>query len=124
MKVINSILRHCKFNKGLRKLVVRYVINLSIFLCISIILILLNIYPHRPIDLLGWIILIVGGILISLYLEWIGEFLFNEKIGLKISNKKFSSKRIIFSLFIFGCIIGALFSLWFSLRFFIRQHFE
>lgn len=101
----------------------RFAIGVPIFLGVYIVLILLYIHPHWPIDLVGWLILIVVGIPISLCLEWIGESVFSDKVGLKISSEKFSIKRIVFSLFVSAVIVGALVLLWLVFGSFIRHHF-
>ena len=59
----------------------RFAIGVPIFLGVYLALILFYIHPHWPIDLIGWAILVLAGIPISLGLEWIGESVFSEKAG-------------------------------------------
>lgn len=101
----------------------RYAIGIPILLGVYLILLLFYIYPHWPIDLVGWLILIFGGVVISFFLEWIGESLFTEKTGLRLSGKKFSLKRIVVTLLVFIAIACGLAILWFLLGSFLRPHF-
>lgn len=120
---MNQISNHNASNGHCKERIRRYVIGVPILLGVYLALILFYIYPHWPIDLIGWSILILAGIPISLGLEWIGESTFSEKAGLRISNKKFSAKRIGFSIFIFILIMVILGLLWFIFSSFVRQHF-
>jgi len=101
----------------------RYAVGIPILLGVYLILLLFYIYPHWPIDLIGWLILIFGGVAISLFLEWIGESLFAEKTGLRLSGRKFSLKRIVVTLLVFMAIACGLAVLWFLLGSFLRPHF-
>lgn len=124
MKAINLIFKHCKPNDLWRKRIIWYITSFLIFLGFYLVLILLYIYPHWPMNVVGWFILIVIGIPISLYLEWTGEFVFNKKVGLKISHKNFSVKRIMLALFVFIVIGGILVFLWFIFKSFLSQYFK
>lgn len=113
-------------NKVWKERIVRYAVGIPILLVIYLVLILFNIYPHWPIDIIGWSILIVAGIPISLCLEWIGSSIFSEKTTLKISRKRLSAKRIMFALFVVVVIEVVLFLLWLVFGSFshIHQHFK
>ena len=110
-------------NKLWRERIKRHIIGVPIFLGIYLGLILFYIYPYWPADLIGWFILFLAGIPISLCLELIGESILSKKSGLKISDEKISVKRIALSLFVFVAIAGILTLLWFVFGPFIRQHF-
>jgi hypothetical protein len=112
--------RHSKIDKGSIK---RYAVGIPILLGVYLILLLFCIYPHWPIGLIGWLILIFGGVAISLFLEWMGESLFSEKAGLKLSGKKFSFKRIMVTLLVFIALACGLAVLWFLFGSFLRPHF-
>ena len=111
-------------NRQREKWIRRYAVGVPIILGVYLILILFYIYPHLPIDIVGWFVLILIGIPISLTLEWIGESILSEKVGLKISGKKVSGKRVIFLLCIFIFVLGILALLWFIFGSFIRHHFR
>jgi len=100
----------------------RYAVGIPILLGVYLILLLFYIYPHWPIDIIGWLILIFGGVAISLFLEWIGESLFTEKTGLRLSGKKFSLNRIVVTLLVFIAIACGLAVLWLLLGSFLRPH--
>ena len=112
-----------KSNKSQKDWGKRYLIGVLVVLVVYLALLLYYIYPHWPIDLLGWFILILVGIPISLCLEWIGESIFSKEVGQKISDRKLSAKRIIFSLLVFVGIAGVFVILWFIFGSFIRPHF-
>jgi len=106
-----------------RERIKRYAIGLPIFVGICILLILADIFPFRPADLIGWAILILAGIPLLLCLAWIGESVFSKKLSQKISDEKLSFKRVIFALFVFLAMAGALVLLWLVFGSPIRQHF-
>jgi len=124
MGELNQIPKHHQSKAPWKERFKRYAVGIPIFLIFYVVLILLYLYPHWPTDLVGWFILIVVGIPISLCVEWVGEILFSERIGLRISGKKFSVTRIVFSLFVFLVIAGVLALFWFVFGPFIRQHFR
>ncbi len=124
MGKMNQIPTHHQSNAPRKERFKRYGVGISIFLAIYVVLILLYLYPHWPIDLVGWVILMGVGIPISLCVEWVGESVLSERIGLKISGKSFSVTRIVFSLFVFLVIAGGLALFWFVLGPFVRQHFR
>lgn len=101
----------------------RYAVGMPILLGVYLILLLFYSYPHWPVDLFGWLILILGGVPISLFLEWIGEALLSQNTGSTLSGKKFSFKRIILALLLFIIIGCTLAFLWFLFSPFLRQHF-
>lgn len=104
--------------------VIRYLIGILILLATYLVLTLLYIYPHWPIDISGWFILILLGIPISLILEWLGEIIFTKESGQKISNKTFSFKRLIIALVIFVSIIVTLSLLWFAYGSMLTKYFK
>ncbi len=106
-----------------REKVMRYLVGIPISLGIYLGLILLYIYPHWPADLTGWFILILVGIPVSFCLEWIGNSFFSKETGSRISEKRFSVKRIALGLFVFISIAGGLAFLWVLIGFHIRPHF-
>ena len=102
----------------------RYTIGILIFLGIYLILLLLYIYPHLPIDLCGWTILISVGIPLALSLELIGEFVLRTKTGRKISSARFSAKRISIVIVTLLIIAVALGVFWYRWAPAIRPHFK
>jgi hypothetical protein len=76
----------------------RILLGLGLIIVVYTILILLGIYPYRPKGLAGWLILVGLGIPLTLFLEWIGEFVFGNRIAEKISKKPFSGGRVIYAL--------------------------
>jgi len=114
---------HSELKGQWRERTTRYAIGLPIFLGVYILVILADIFPFRPTDLIGWAVLILAGIPILLCLEWIGKSVFSKKVGHKISDDKFSFRRIIFSLFIFLAVAAVFTLLWFVFGPLIRQHF-
>jgi len=106
-----------------KKGIVRHFIGIPIFFLIYFILALFYIYPHWPIDLIGWSILILVGILFSLAFEMVGLYVLTDRIGYSISHQKCSLLRIFISLMIFLSIIGLMGLFWLELAIFIRPHF-
>lgn len=104
--------------------VVRYAVGIPIFLGVYLVLMLFYVYPHWPLDLIGWAILVLAGIPASLCLEVIGEFVLSEESGQEISNNKFSIKRVVIALLVFAVIAGASILLWFAYGSSIRHHFR
>jgi len=104
--------------------IIKYIAGVSIEASFYYLMLILIYRHYYPIDLTGWLILIIVGIPICLCLKWIGDVILSEKVSLKISDKNFSGKRIIFSLLIFVSIGGILFFLWFIFRSFVGQHFK
>jgi len=78
-----------------------------------LIVILVNIYPLRPLRAVDWILLTAMGVPMCLCLEWFGESLFCDKLGKKLSSKEFSINRILVVLFVFllaaGIVCGFVF---------------
>lgn len=72
----------------------RYFIGIPLFIMTYLGIIFLAIYPRRPIDWIGWVILIFIGIPIACFLEWIGEYLAKKDSKKSVSEKKLSLKRI------------------------------
>jgi hypothetical protein len=102
----------------------RYIISIPIFLIVYLFIICLAIYPHIPIDYIGWIILIFIGIPIMIFVELIGTYVFNEKISNKLSRNKFSLKRIIYALNIGLLIIIISLIIWIKFNNIIIEHFK
>ena len=86
--------------------------------------VLLNIYPHWPISLTGWLIVIFAGPPMLLILELVGETIFSNKISRRISDKKFSAARIAFGLIVVLIYLGLLYGGWGLLGDFLRPHFS
>jgi hypothetical protein len=111
-------------NRGTDPKARRYLIGFPIIMIIYLGLIFLYIYPHRPIDVVGWLILIFVGIPINLLVEWIGERVFSHRIGQELSDKRTSVKRIIVALFVILALIGFFSVVWLAFSSLIRQHFS
>jgi hypothetical protein len=102
----------------------RYAIGIVIFLGTYLVLILLYIYPHWPVDLVGWLVLILIGVPISFCLEWISESAFSKKTGVRISTNRLSVTRIAIALLFIVLIAGTFALLWAACGPFIRPHFN
>lgn len=112
-----------EYNAQWKKRIKQYLAGFLVVLGVYLVLIILYIYPHRPIDLVGWSILILVGIPVSIFLEWIGEIAFSKKAGLKISGEKFSTKRLLVALLFFVLLGGVLVLLWLIFGSIVRPHF-
>jgi len=112
------------FNGALKERFFRYAIGFFILLVVYLVLLLFYIYPHWPIDLIGWAILILVGIPLALFLELISEFFFNKKTGQKISDAKFSIKRILIVIMAVIIIFGVLALFWYRWSSVIQPHFK
>ena len=86
-------------------------------------LILFSIYPLKPLEITGWLIIILIGMPILLALEFIGESIFNKKVGMKISEKRFSTFRVIIALLIFLTFGIMFYVLMWHFESLIRVHF-
>jgi hypothetical protein len=94
-------------NKLNKNKVKRYFLGMMFFLICYSFLMLLYIYPHWPIDFIGWILLVVVGIPAYLCLEFISTWFFCSKRGHKVSTGNFSFKRIIIgTVFVLVAIIA------------------
>ena len=67
--------------------VARYAIGLAVLLVVYLLLVLVYVYPHWPIDLVGWAILILVGVPVSFGLELIGGNIFSRRLGQRFSGK-------------------------------------
>jgi hypothetical protein len=101
----------------------RYFIGVPLIIMTYLGLIFLAIYPHRPVDWIGWVILIFIGIPITCFLEWIGEYLAKKDSKKSDSEKKLSLKRIMIVLLIFLFLIGASIVCWMFLGDTIKEYF-
>jgi len=95
-----------------KKGIFRILLGFGFIAALYTLFILLGIHPYWPNGLAGWLILIALGIPLSLFLEWIGGFVFSKEFGQKISNKPFSIGRIIYALWSFLLFFACLFFLW------------
>ena len=97
-------------SRGRRK---RYIVGTVVGIAFYLIVILVNIYPLRPLRAVDWILLTAMGVPMCLCLEWFGESLFCDKLGKKLSSKEFSINRILVVLFVFllaaGIVCGFVF---------------
>ena len=102
----------------------QYASGVLIFVSVYLVLILPYIYPHWPVDLVGWLVLILIGVPISFCLEWISESAFSKKTGVRISTNRLSITRIAIALLFIVLIAGAFALLWAACGPFIRPHFN
>lgn len=65
--------------------------------------ILLGIYPYRPNDLLGWVVLLLLAVPVVLFYEFLGKRLFENK---KVNNSG-TLTRILFGVIALGLVIIA-----------------
>ncbi len=84
----------------------RYLVGLPIVLGSYVCLLLLDVFPYRPIDAIGWCLLIFVGIPAFFFLECMGECVFSDRVSLSISGERFSYRRIAFAVLI-ALILGA-----------------
>ena len=111
-----------KAKNAWKERIIRYLIGIPIFLGVYLILTLLYTYPNWPADFKGWSFLILVGISVSVCLEWIGETVFSEKAGLKITSERLSRKRMILSVLLFFVFLSLLILLLFAFASFVRHH--
>lgn len=104
--------------------IVRHAIGFAVLLVVYLLLVLIYVYPHWPIDLIGWGILILVGIPVSFCLELIGGNIFSRQVGQRVSSKGFSVKRIAIVLLIILGVAGAFFFFWTACEPFVRPHFK
>ncbi len=107
---------------GWKERIIRYLIGIPIFLGVYLVLTLLYTYPNWPNDSKGWGFLILVGISVSVCLEWIGESVFSEKVGFKISAQRISRRRMILSVLLFFICLSILILLLFAFASFVRHH--
>jgi hypothetical protein len=70
------------------------------------------IYPHRPSDLVGWLILVFAGAPLILFLEIFGETVGARIIKKTVDRRKSSTGRIFSALLLFLVIIGVGILVW------------
>jgi hypothetical protein len=102
----------------------RYAIGFTVSVAIYLLLILAYVYPHWPVDIVGWAIIIIVGIPVSFCLELIGENFFSRQMGQRVSGKRLSVKRIGIALLVIVGLAGVLFLLQTVCDPFIRPHFK
>lgn len=91
---------------------IRIIIGFLSLVAFCTVFLLLDIFPHRPNSLAGWLILVIVGIPSWIIIEWFGEIVFSKKLGYRISDKPFSGVRIIYALVVFLAFLGIMFLLW------------
>lgn len=109
---------------GWKERIPRYAFGFAVLFVVYLVPILVYIYPHWPLDSVGWAILILVGFPVSACLELIGGFIFSRQAGQRISAKRFSATRIGIALLVFMGLAGGLLFLWSSFEPFIRPHFK
>jgi phosphatidylserine synthase len=124
MPIIKWAKKNYETSETWKARIARYAVGVPIFLGVYLVLALFSVYPHWPIDLTGWSILIFAGIPASLCLELIGNLVFTEERGQKISSSRLSAKRVVIALLIFIVIVSAFVLLWFAYGSLIRAHFK
>ena len=102
----------------------RIIIGLMFLVAFYTMFLLLDIFPHKPNSLAGWLIVIIVGLPSWLIIEWLGGLVFSKKLGDRISDKPFSSARIIYPLVVFLVFLGIMFLLWKILDPFLRPYFS
>ena len=91
---------------------IRIIIGLLFLVAFCTLFLLLDIFPHKPNSLAGWLILVIVGVPSWVIIEWFGGIVFSEKLGYKISDKPFSGARIIYALVVFLAFLGIMFLFW------------
>jgi hypothetical protein len=60
-------------------------------------------YPLHPITPLGWALWFALALPITVFLEWVGQTVFGNRIGRKIdASRRISAKRVVVALAFFG----------------------
>ena len=91
---------------------IRIIIGFLFLVAFCMLFLLLDILPHRPNSLAGWLILVIVGIPSWVIIEWLGGIVLSKKLGYRISDKPFSGARIIYALVVFLVFLGIMFLLW------------
>jgi hypothetical protein len=91
---------------------IRIITGLLFLVAFCTLFLLLDIFPHKPNSLAGWLILVIVGIPSWVIIEWFGGIVFSKKLGFKISGKPFSGARIIYALAVFLVFLGIMFLFW------------
>ena len=86
--------------------------------------VLLNFFPHWPRSIVGWLVLLVIGVPLSMLLEAVGLFVLTERQGRAISPAAFSVKRLAICLLFFGLAFAALYGIWLVIGTRISEHFS
>jgi hypothetical protein len=102
----------------------RILLGLGFIVFVYALFILLGIYPYRPKGLAGWLILVGLGIPLTLFLEWISEFVFGKRIGEKISNKPLSGGRIIYGVGVSLLFLASAYFFWNIFGHWLRPYFS
>jgi hypothetical protein len=85
--------------------------------------ILVNFFPHWPRSIVGWLILLLVGVPVSMLLETAGQFVFSERHGRAISPAAFSGKRLAILLVFFSLAFAVLYGIWLLVWPRISEHF-
>jgi hypothetical protein len=102
----------------------RWLIGLPFVVGIYVGLIFLYIYPHKPVDLVGWLLLFFVGIPVSGLLEWLGDRFLNSRAESNASLGRVSAKRITLGLFAFLALIGVAIVFWLLFGPLVGPHFS
>ncbi len=108
---------------GNKESLLRRTIAATIGFAAYMVLIFLSIFPHLPVSTVGWLIVIFVGIPAALLVQWIGELLFNERFGKKISRKPISLGRMTIAIFVAICYVGLAYLAWTTLAVYVHQFF-
>lgn len=92
-------------------------------LAIYLPLLLLDIFPHRPRGLAGWIVLAAFGVPIAIALEALSGFVLAQKRGHALSSARFSAARILFAMGYLLIVGGVLYGLAYLAWPHIREYF-
>ena len=94
------------------RVTIRIIIGLLFLVAFCTLFLLLDMFPHKPNSLAGWLILVIVGIPSWVIIEWFCGMVFGKKLGSKISDEPFTGARIIYALAVFLAFLGIMFLLW------------
>lgn len=106
------------------RFILRIIIGLTFVAAVGSFFILLDVFPHRPNSLAGWLILVGVGVPLWLLLEWLGEVVFSKRVGQRVSGKPFSGTRILYGLGVFLVFFVGMFLLWTVLVPYVQPYFS
>jgi hypothetical protein len=98
--------------------------GLTVFMTVYFILLLLYLYPHWPVTAVGWALMLLVGIPVSVVLELLGNAMFLKRRGEGVSREGFSGKRIAVALLLIVGVVVLLGGFAYYFGDHIRRHFN
>jgi membrane protease YdiL (CAAX protease family) len=89
---------------------IRFIVLYMFISAIATALLLLQIWPHRPTSLRGWIVLVVIAVPVTVIAEWFGDWLLRNRLSSAVDratkHSKFSWARIFYVLVVVMVVIA------------------